>query len=220
MSEVDFLLWVKGPAFTVAVVIFVAGMVLRIVEILSLGRAPERAAKRGSGVQGGLREMWRRSVPADKATLQRSLFTVVAGYVFHLGFFIVLFLLAAHIEFFRSIVGFGWPNLSTPIVDAVAVVTMVTLVLVLIDRLRHPVKRFLSTPSDYVVWAVTFLPLLTGYMAYHHLLLSPELMLALHILSVEALLVVFPFTKLTHAFTLFMARWYSGYALGIRGIKS
>jgi nitrate reductase gamma subunit len=220
MNEVDFLLWVKGPAFTVAVVIFVAGLVLRLFEILSLGRKHNFAVAKGDPMKGGLREMWRRSIPADKATFNRSLFTIVAGYVFHIGLFVVILLLAAHIALIKSVIGFGWPNLSTPVVDAFAVMTMIALLAVLWHRLRHPVKRFLSKPGDYVVWAVTFLPLLTGYMAYHHLLLSPQLMLALHILSVELLLVLFPFTKLMHTFTLFLSRWYNGAAMGMRGVKS
>lgn len=220
MNEVDFLLWVKGPAFTFALVIFVAGLVLRLFEILSLGRKHNFAVPKGDPMKGGLREMWRRSFPVDKATFERSMFTIVAGYVFHIGLFVVILLLAAHVEMFKSVLGFGWPNLSTPVVDAFAVVTMIALVAVLVHRLRHPVKRFLSTPSDYVVWAATFLPLLTGYMAYHHLLLSPQMMLGLHILSVEFLLVIFPFTKLMHTFTLFLSRWYNGASMGMRGVKS
>lgn len=220
MNEVDFLLWVKGPAFTAAVVIFIAGLALRLFEILSLGRKHNFAVAKGDPMKGGLREMWRRSLPADKATFQRSMFTIVAGYVFHIGLFVVIFLLAAHIALIKSILGFGWPNLATPVVDAFAVVTILALIAVLVHRLQHPVKRFLSTPSDYLVWAATFAPLLTGYMAYHHLLLSPQLILGIHILSVEFLLVIFPFTKLMHAFTLFLSRWYNGASMGMRGVKS
>lgn len=219
MNAVDFLLWVKGPAFTVAVVIFVVGMLLRFFEILSLGKKVNYAVPKGDPVQGGLRELWRRSVP-DKATFQRSMLTIVAGYVFHLALVVVIFLLAAHIALFKSVIGFGWPNLPTPLVDASAVIGMIALVVMLIHRVQHPVKRFLSTPADYLVWGATFTPLLTGYMAYHHLLLSPQMVLGLHILSVEFLLVVFPFTKLTHAFTLFLSRWYNGASMGMRGVKS
>ncbi|MEB4591600.1 hypothetical protein VSS37_11465 [Candidatus Thiothrix sp. Deng01] len=220
MNEVDFLLWVKGPAFTFAAVVFIAGVALRLFEILSLGRKQNFAVPKGNPMQGGLREIWRRSLPVDKPTFQRSLFTIVGGYVFHIGLFVVILLLGAHIALIRSVIGFGWPNLPTPLVDAFAVITMLALLAVLAHRLRHPVKRFLSTPTDYVVWGATFLPLLTGYMAYHHLLLSPQLMLALHILSVEFLLVIFPFTKLMHTFTLFLSRWYNGASMGMRGVKS
>ncbi len=56
------------------------------------------------------------------------------------------------------------------------------------------------------------------YLAYHRLLLPYQNMLALHILSVEALLLVFPFTKLMHTFTIFGARWYNGALAGLIAI--
>jgi nitrate reductase gamma subunit len=45
-------------------------------------------------------------------------------------------------------------------------------------------------------------------------------LIAIHILSVELLMIVFPFTKLMHAFTLFLARWYNGAISGYRGVQS
>jgi nitrate reductase gamma subunit len=50
--------------------------------------------------------------------------------------------------------------------------------------------------------------------------MSPPMLIAIHILSVELLMVVFPFTKLTHAVTLFMARYYNGAIAGYKGVKS
>ncbi len=43
-------------------------------------------------------------------------------------------------------------------------------------------------------------------------------MLALHILSVELLLVFLPFTKLIHVFTLWGSRWYNGDANAKKGV--
>jgi nitrate reductase gamma subunit len=91
---------------------------------------------------------------------------------------------------------------------------------VLAHRLHNPVIRFLSKPHDYVAWFVTILPLITGYLAFHRVGLSATSLLAIHILSVELLMVVFPFTKLTHAFTLFLSRWYNGAISGYRGVES
>jgi len=98
-------------------------------------------------------------------------------------------------------------------------VTMLAMLALLINRLIHPVLRFLSTGADFLVWTVTFLPLLTGYLTVYHLFLPYSLMLALHILSVEILLIVFPFTKLMHTFTLFLARWYIGANAAQRGVE-
>ena len=96
--------------------------------------------------------------------------------------------------------------------------TLATMLLVLFDRINNPVKRFLSTFGDYLAWALTFLPLLTGFLAVKHLVLPYTTMLAIHILSVELLLVALPFTKLIHVFTLFASRWYNGDINGKRGV--
>ena len=220
MTETELLLWVRGPALQIATVIFLLGVVVRIVEILMLGRKKNLAEARGSAMAGGLRTIMSRSMP-DSGTMQRSTFNVVAGYVFHIGFFVVLFFFAPHILLFQEVLGLGWAALPTPVIDATAVVTIIALLAVLVHRLRHPVMRFLSRFQDYLVWLVTILPLITGYLAFHRIgVASPPMLLAIHILSVELLMVVFPFTKLMHAFTVFMARYYNGAIAGYKGVNS
>jgi len=215
----DFFSWVRGPAFNLAVAIFVIGVVWRLVEILMLGRAQSVSSPRGSAVASGLRTVITRSWP-DPGTFKRAGLKSVGGYVFHIGFFVTLLLFVPHIELFHATFGIKWPGLSTAIVDPVAVVTLITLVGVLVHRLVHPVVRFLSTFQDYLTWGLTFLPLLTGYLAFHHMIDPYPVALGIHILSVELLMVVFPFTKLMHAFTLFLARWYNGAIAGRRGVAS
>lgn len=219
MSEGELLIWIRGPGLQIATVIFLLGVVVRILEILVLGRKPNLAEARGSALAGGLRTIFSRSIP-DRGTLQRSTFNIVAGYLFHFGFFIVLFFFAPHVLVFREAFGLSWPSLPTQIVDATAVVSLIALLAVLVHRIGHRVMRYLSRFQDYLVWLVTFLPLLTGYLAFHRLGLPPQQMLALHIASVELLMVVFPFTKLMHAFTLFIARYYNGAIAGYRGVNS
>jgi nitrate reductase gamma subunit len=80
--------------------------------------------------------------------------------------------------------------------------------------------RFLSRFQDYLVWLVTFLPMVTGYFAFHRIGLAPQHLVAIHIASVELLMVVFPFTKLMHAFTFFIARYYNGAMAGYKGVNS
>ncbi|MEZ5841510.1 MAG: hypothetical protein R3D02_14140 [Hyphomicrobiales bacterium] len=219
MTSDAFLDLVRGPLFQIALFIFLAGVLVRLVEILVLGRKTDFAEPRADGTGAGLRSVFSRSVP-EAGTFKRSAFTILAGYVFHIGLFVALVFLAPHIALVRDTFGFGWPNLPTPLVDFATVAAIAALVAILVNRLRDPVLKFLTTFEDYLAWAVTFLPLLTGYMAFHHLLIRYEGMLALHILSVELLLVVFPFSKLMHTFTLFLARWYTGSAFGRKGVQS
>jgi nitrate reductase gamma subunit len=218
-TATDFLLWVRGPGFDIALVIFVVGVVMRLLEVVLLGRKPDLAEARGSEMGPGLRTLFTRTLP-ESGSMKRSPFTVVGGYIWHIGFLVSLFLFVPHIELIDGVIGLSWPGLPSNIIDAVAAVTLVTLLAMLFSRINHPVKRFLSGPEDYLTWIVTFLPMLTGYLAYHRMIDPYPLVLGLHILSVEVLMVVFPFTKLMHAFTFIIARWYNGAMAGRRGVQS
>lgn len=215
----ELLVWTRGSGFNIAISIFMIGVLIRILEIVLLGRKQDLAEPRGSEWGPGFKNIITRSV-VDKGTFKRSPFVVVVGYIWHIGFFICLLLFVPHIELINATLGIKWPGLANPLVDAAAAVTMFSMLAILIHRITHPVMKFLSTYEDYLVWLVTFLPLLTGYIAYHRMINPYPMALGLHILSVELFLVVFPFTKLMHAFTLFLARWYTGAMMGRKGIES
>jgi nitrate reductase gamma subunit len=204
-----FLTWVRSTGLDIAIGIFLLGTLWRLFEIYSLGRKLDLAVPRHRTGASGLHTMFRRSVPPP-GMFKRSATSYVAGYVFHIGLFIIVFLFAQHIKLIQELTGLSWPNLPAQFIDATAVVTLATMLLVLVERINKPVKRFLSTFGDYAAWALTFLPVLTGLLATKHLLFSYTWMLALHILSVELLLIFIPFTKLIHVFTLWGSRWYNG----------
>lgn len=217
MDAALFLNWVRGTGLQVAIFIFLLGMVWRLIEIYSLGRKADLAERRHVPGASGWHTLWRRSLPIP-GMMQRSGITYVAGYGFHFGLAVVVFLFAPHIRLIRELLGLTWPALPSQFVDLAAVVTLAAMLVLLADRIRQPVKRFLSTFEDWLTWAVTFLPVLTGYLAARHLLLPYTLMLSLHILSVELLLVLLPFTKLFHAFTVWPSRWFNGDANGRKGV--
>ncbi len=220
MNSTELLLWVRGPGLQIALWIFLFGMLIRLLEIFLLGRKKNLAELRASGTAAGFRTMISRSLPPGGNIIHRPRFTFVAGYAFHIGLFVVIFLLAPHIQLIESLTGLSWPALPTPVVDLFVVISLVAMLALLWHRLTSRVLSFLSTSGDYLAWALSFLPLLTGYMAYHHLWFPYTWLLAAHILSAELLLILFPFTKLTHTFTIFIARWYNGMMAGEKGVQS
>lgn len=219
MNHLDLLTFARGPALNWALVIFVAGITLRLFEIFGLGRKADLARPRLQSPGNGWRTVVTRSLPPE-GMLKREPVTYIGGFVFHIGLFVAILFFAPHIEFIRSLTGLGWPGLPSPLVDACAVAGIIALFVLLAHRFSHPVKRILTTFADYLAWAATLLPLLTGYLAYHHLLLEYTLMLALHLFTVELLLVLLPFTKLFHTFSVFISRWYNGDIFGRKGVAS
>jgi len=217
MNELQFLTWVRGTGLNVAVGVFLLGVFWRLIEIYGLGRKKDLSAPRHVAGASGWHTIFRRSIPAQ-GMLKKSPVGYIGGFAFHIGLAIVVLLFAPHIKLIQSLTGLSWPGLPSQFIDLVAVVTLAAMVVVLADRINKPVKRFLSTFEDWFTWAVTFLPLLTGWLSVRHLLLPYPTMLALHILSVEILLIVLPFTKLFHAFTVFGSRWYNGAVNGHKGV--
>lgn len=219
MTPLDLLTLVRGPILDGALIVFAAGTVIRLFEILSLGRKPDLSAPRPNSPGSGWSTVLTRSLPpADM--VRREPVTYIAGYVFHLALLATIFFFAPHIELFGDLLGFTWPALPPAIVDALTVAAIAALIVLLLDRLNHPVKRLLSGSGDYLAWALTLLPLLTGYLAVNHLLLEYTVMLAIHIGSVALLLALLPFTKLFHTVSVFVSRWFNGQIFGRKGVPS
>ena len=215
MNEIELLNWARGPGLFYATIFMVFGLTLRVFEILSLGRPKELAEVRDSGVRDGWMMILKRSLPE----IYNWKF-ITASYIFHIGLLVIIFFFIPHTQFFKDVFGVfwnGWPNY---IIDFFTVLSIAAMLYTLASRFYDPTRRILSKMSDYFAWLVTFLPILTGYMAFHRLGMDYTTMLAVHILSVELLMIALPISKLTHAITFSMARWYTGSNNGRRGIHS
>ena len=219
----DLLAFARGPGMYWATTVFVIGVLWRLVGILLLRRKKDLSEPRNRAAWKGLRLIGLRSWPR-KEFLGGTAFGEIMGYTFHIGFFVALFLYLPHILFFEDIAksliginfkrvfGFGWPYLPGGVIYFFSAVSLAALIAVLIHRIASPVKRMLSNFDDYFSWLVTIAPVATGMLAYSHFGAPYPTLLALHLLSVELLMVWFPFGKLMHAFTIFAAR-------GIQGVK-
>jgi nitrate reductase gamma subunit len=196
-------------------------VVWRLVGVLLLPVVRDRSpAREGAppALLGAIRTVLRRLWPR-KAFLQQTLFPTLNGYVFHLGLAIVVFGLAPHVLFIRDLTGLTWPALPSNVVYGVGVITLASLAAALVRRIAHPVLRLLSHTDDFLSWLTTTLPVITGLLATSHLGARYETLLALHMLSVAALLVWFPFGKLMHAFLFVLSRSATGMRFSHRGVS-
>jgi nitrate reductase gamma subunit len=217
----ELLEFARGPVLSFALAVFIAGVAFRFFSLLLMWRTRDSSAGRTRQrpvALAALREIVRRMWP-ESVYKQRMLFTLINGYVFHVGLALVVFLLLPHILFFEDLLGLSWPHLPNNVIYAVSVVTAVSLIAALVMRIANPVQRIISTFDDYFSWLVTFLPVLTGLAATSHLGARYETLLALHILSVALLLIWLPFGKLMHWLLVFVTRSQTGAQLNRRGAQ-
>lgn len=219
----------RGPALWVACAVFLLGTAWRLVGVLMRPRMPDLSPARAgapsalaAASHAILRGMWPRPEFA-----QRTLAVTLNGYVFHIGLALVFFGYAPHIAFVQRVTGLTWPALPDAAMYLSASVTIVSLLLALALRFSDPVRRRISGFDDWITWAIVFLPVATGMavlvepsatslMRADALYRTP---LALHLLTLELLLVWFPFGKLMHAFLFAFSRGATGVRFSHRGVR-
>ena len=215
----ELLEFARGPALTFALTVFIAGVVFRIVSLLFMWRtrdSSQGSARKKNTFVAAVQEIILRMWPRNPYT-QRTLFTTINGFVFHIGLAIIVFFLLPHILFIKDLTGLAWGSLPNNVIYAISIITLVSLIAALVMRYANPAQRIISTFDDYFSWFVTFLPVLTGVVATSHLGARYETLLALHILSVALLLIYIPFSKLMHFFLVFVTRSQTGAHLNHRG---
>lgn len=216
----DLLEFARGPALTVATIVLVLGVAWRLVGLLLLRHRADLSAPRNSGTWRGLKLIGLRSWP--KKEFSGAAFIEVLGYAFHLGLFAAVFLYAPHIlllsDVIKAFLPFWlvhpllayWPTLPGGVIYFLTSVSVACLLIILAHRLINPVKRLISNFDDYMSWFMTIAPLLTGMAAYMHVGARYSTLLAIHILSVEALMIWLPFGKLMHMVLMFASRGVTG----------
>ena len=210
----------RGPALQVSLMILLLGIAWRMLGALFLQfRADFSRPRKHNAMQDGMRTMAVRSVPPH--VFEKKIWLVhILGYVWHICLFVSVLLFTPHILLFESILGFGWPGIPGSFILIAASVALAILLGLMLRRLVHPVHRLISNADDYISILLTMLALLTGILAYSHLGLAYETMLALHLLSGEALFIWFPFGKLIHTLMIWPARFEAGKEFGRRGVKA
>lgn len=220
----DLLDWARGPLLYAALTVFVLGVAWRFFALsrlpTTLPAAPARTKfSRADALAAALTRMWPRKGMRGSATL-----VTLNPYVFHIGLVLVVFGYAPHIAFVRRLTGLGWPALPDAVMYIAAAATIISL---LMFRLTDPVLKKISRADDMVTWMVTMLPLITdmavvGEPSASSLARSIVLYrdpLAIHLISLELLLVWFPFGKLMHAVLFLPGRMQLATFLGRRGVQ-
>lgn len=209
----------RGEGLQIAVLIFAAGLIWRLVHLLLTIRKMDISEPRQGGERaGGLRTIFSRFVHHD-AFRERTRNGTIIAYTFHIGLAIIFLGGAPHILFIESFSGLSWSPLPTVVIHVTAAITLAALIAAFVRRMRHPVLQMLSNFDDYFSWLVTILPVLTGLLAVAHIGARYETLLAIHILSFEAFLIWFPFGKLMHSIIVFGSRYTTGVTFTRRGAR-
>jgi nitrate reductase gamma subunit len=207
---------VDGILWDIAVWVFSIGVAWRILSIFLVRNKPDFSEARGSGMMGAIGTNIRRFMPRPEMR-SRTYLHVIAGYMFHLGLFVLLLFAAPHVLFIEAKTGFGWTPIPYWAFIIAAQISFIGLMLLWIQRVMHPVTRLISDADDHAAAILTFIVMLTGCMA---LIEQFDGLRVFHRFTVELLMVYFPFSRLMHAFMFIPSRAFTGAWFGRRGVKA
>ena len=219
----------RGPVLVFSLAVFSLGTLWRLAGVLRLPRMRDLSPPRegapsdfSAAIGSIVRGLWPRREFGAAA-----LGSTVNGYVFHIGLALIVLGYAPHIGFIRRVSGVGWPALPDIVMYLASGLTLVSLLLALWLRLTDPVLRIISNADDLISWTVVFLPIFTGMAVLSGpsdaiLARDPVLYrgpLAVHLLTLELLLIWFPFGKLMHAVLYPFSRAATGIRFSHRGVR-
>ena len=207
---------VDGIFWKVSLWVFAIGVLWRILSIFRVRNKPDYSEPRGSGLAGAIGANLRRFIPR-REMVSRTRLQIVAGYLFHLGLFVLLVFAAPHVLFIEAQTGLNWTPMPYWAFIVSAQLAFIGLMLLWFHRVMHPVTRLISDTDDHIAAILTFIVMLTGCMA---LIEAFDGLRILHRFMVELWLVYFPFSRLMHAFMFVPSRAFTGAWFGRRGVKA
>jgi nitrate reductase gamma subunit len=200
---------VRGPFVWIAFLVFI-GMSVYKVRRLYLMAKNEKVVLPSIKIEAAGRSILHWIVPFGSRNWRLKWPVTITTFVFHIGLiFTPIFLLSHNILWYESW-GLSWWSLPEKVADIMTVLVIITSIVFFLRRIFAPEVRFVTSSNDLLILAISFFPFLTGFLAYHSLLLPYKAMLILHILFGEAMLIAIPFTRLAHMFYFFMTRAFMG----------
>lgn len=217
----DFYDFVTGPLLWIAFLVFIIGSLMRIAMLIYVSYAKDKPIYRYFRWKYVLATWGRWLLPLNRDVAKNPVFTIL-GYIFHFCLLVVPIWLSGHISLWEeSRFEWSWTTLPDTWADWMTLVFLAVAVFFLLRRVLSPEVRLLSTFSDYLLLVVTALPFLTGYFLTHGTLDSVgflgDNMQLIHILCGELMLILIPFTKLSHFIVFFFSRGATAIEFGRRG---
>ncbi len=204
--------FLTGPGLIISLVVFFGGLLFRLVWYFNgLDWKLERVAYKpqmGIGMRGGICSAARWLVPFGTYGWRAQPFFALCFFLFHIGAVLLPFFLIGHNEILQMSFGFSLPAMPQWLSDILTVAALIGLFFIVLRRIALAEVRILTTWYDYFILALAGAPFVTGFIA--RLGGGDDGWLLAHIICAELLLILAPFTKLSHIVLYFASRWQLG----------
>ncbi len=222
MIDIEFLDFVRGPLLKLAILVFFFGIFYRIIRILVKGIPPDRAKPRGNVPLNVIKMPFTKPVYEWQFpdVFSRKAIIYIAGFIFHIGFLGITFLIPQHAFLWKEIIGIEPIYFSGLFAHILAYATVLSLVILWITRIFDPVLRLLTGLDEHLANFLILATATTGILATQWVGGGTYIsMLSMHILFADILIIYIPFSRLAHFIDYFFATAFYGRDVGRKGVS-
>ncbi|MCD4721932.1 MAG: nitrate reductase [Desulfobacula sp.] len=208
-----FIDFIMGPMVWVAFLIFILGLIFKIVIIIKDVNERESFVYSYLTLKHSFRSIFAWLIPFFPQSTKQSPVFYSISYIFHLLLFIVPIFLMSHIVLINEAFQVSWIALDDGLADILTLIVIFALVFFAIRRQRVPEVKYLTSFKDYILILIVALPFITGFLAYHQFFLYKWMVIA-HVISGEIMLILIPFSRFSHMIVAPLTRAYMGSEFG------
>ena len=205
----------RGPLVWIAFLVFIGGSIYKVREMILLAKN-EKVVMPYISLKLTLRSLFHWLIPFNSVNWRLRPVITIVTFLFHIGLVFTPIFLVAHNVLINESWGIDWWTLPENLADIMTMIVIGSCIFFFLRRIFAPEVRFVTFADDYLILAITFLPFITAFLAYHQWLLPNKTMVILHMLFGEIMLIAIPFTRLGHMFYFFLTRAYMGSDHGFR----
>lgn len=206
--------FVRGPLLWVSLIVFIGGSLYRFISMYALAKKKDALIFTYWSWKYALRSILHWIIPFASTNMRARPVMTIMTFLFHIGLFVAPIFLTAHLVLLDESWGISWPALPDLAADIITLVVIAGAAFFLARRKLLPEVKYVTSESDYAILAIVAAPFITGFLAYHQLIVDYKILLILHILAGEIMLAAIPFTRLSHMIFFPFTRGYMGSEFG------
>lgn len=211
--------FLTGPMLWVSLAVFFIGLTVRaVMYVRGLNWKLDRVAYRpnlGHGLKGAIQSIYRWLTPAATRSWRTQPFMMVGFFLFHIGAIVIPLFLIGHNVLLEQNFGISLPTIPSVLADIITVGAIIGGVMLGLRRVALTEVRILTTTYDWFILGLSLAPFVTGLLARLHVA-HYDFWLVAHIITGEAVLILAPFTKLSHIILFFFSRGQLGMDFSIK----
>ena len=205
--------FLRGPMVWIALTVFVFGSLYRLVSIWRLAKKKDSVIFNYFSGYYALRSIIYWIFPFAGVNQRQQPAMTAAAFIFHICLLVVPLFLSAHVILFKESLNISWWWLPDAAAEIMTWLVIGCCIFFMGRRLVLPQVRYLTSASDFLILAAVAVPFISGLWAYHQWAAWQASML-IHMASGEILLMIIPFTELSHMLFFPFTRGYIGSEFG------